>query len=98
MVPSVLQWVKLTPGVTYEVSADIFADTRAKATLGVKWENYTDGPTATFVNNSADHKVKLRFTVPSGMSQVCIYFKGVSNSSILTTWATADNFKLVRVQ
>ena len=98
MVPSVLQWVQLTPGATYEVSADIFADTRAKGTVGVKWDNYAEGPALSYVNNSANHKVTVRFTVPSGSGQVCIYFKGASISSMLNTWTTADNFKLVRVQ
>lgn len=94
--PSVFQWVSLTPGATYELSADIFTDGRAKATLGVKWENYADGPTTGFVNTAFDHKVKVRFTVPSGTGKVGIYFT-TSATSRLTTWATVDNFKLVKV-
>ena len=64
--------------------------------LGVKWENYADGPTTDFINTAYDHNVKVRFTVPSGTSNVGIYFT-TSAISRLTTWATVDNFKLVRI-
>jgi hypothetical protein len=89
--------VKLTPGATYEVTADVYADIRARATIGVKWENYADGPSLDYVNGAPEHNLKVRFTVPAGMPSVCIFFKTYSPSRA-TTWGSVDNFKLVRVQ
>jgi hypothetical protein len=86
--------VKLTPGKTYEVSADIFASSAARATLGVKWDNNADGPSKLFVNGSSNHTVKVQFTVPSGVSQVGIYCLATGTSG---HWATADNLKLARL-
>ncbi|HZS09921.1 MAG TPA: CAP domain-containing protein [Blastocatellia bacterium] len=96
LTPSVFQWVRLTPGATYDLYADVFTDGRARATLGVKWENYAEGPALDFVNFSSDHTMIVRFTVPSGTNQVGVYFKAVATSS-LRTWATVDNFRLVRI-
>jgi hypothetical protein len=89
---SVFQWVKLTPGKTYEVSADIFTSHLARATLGIKWDNNDNGPSKLFVNGLSNNIVKVQFTVPSDVHQVGIYCLAAGTSG---SWATADNFKLV---
>ena len=89
---SVLQRVALTAGATYEISADITTSGRAQATLGVKWDNGSDGPAA----GSNTRRTTVRFTVPQGVSQVGIYCK-VTGALSKDNWATVDNFKLVRV-
>jgi len=89
---SVYQAVRLTAGATYEVSADITTNGKAQATLGVKWDNGGDGPAA----GSNTRRTVVRFTVPQGVSQVGIYCKATGSLS-KDNWATADNFKLTRV-
>ena len=84
---SVFQWVKLTAGATYQVTADIQVQGTARGTLGVKWDNNGDGPTST--------SNKLTFTVPAGIKQVGIYFKATGSTSS-SSYATVDNFKLER--
>ena len=89
---SVLQRVALTAGATYEVSADLTTSGKAQATLGVKWDNGSDGPSV----GSNTRRTTLRFTVPQGVSQVGIYCKATGALS-KDNWATADNFKLTRI-
>jgi len=93
---SVFQWVRLTPGATYDLSADISTEGRVRATLGVKWDDYSDGPSQDITDSSSVHTVTVRFTVPEGVSQVGLYFR-VSGSAYSNNWATVDNFKLSRV-
>jgi hypothetical protein len=93
---SVFQWIQLTPGATYELSADLFTDGQSRATLGVKWENNGDGPSQSLTNGSSNHTVRVRFTVPEGMAKVGIYCLA-RGSLFSNSWVSADNFKLVQV-
>ncbi len=91
---SVFQWLQLTTGATYEVSGDIRTDGRAKANLGVKWENYADGPLVQYT--TAGQPLKVRFTVPTGTGKVGVYIKATGNSTSYY-WSIVDNLKIVRV-
>lgn len=93
---SIFQWVQLTAGATYEVSADVTADSRVKPTLGVRWENYADGPSALYSTATAGQPLKVRFTVPAGTGKVGVYFKSIGTTSSYY-WAVIDNIRLVRV-
>lgn len=96
MPASILQWVTLTPGATYEVSADMRADTRVQPTLGVLWENLTNGASVTYTGAGTQQKVKVRFTVPTGTGKVGVYVKAVGTSSSYY-WNVVDNLTLVKV-
>lgn len=94
---SVLQWVQLTPGATYELSAEISTDGRAAVSLGVKWEDYSDGPAQPDSKFGSQSEVRrVRFIVPHGMPQVGIYCKA-TGSATNRNWATVDNFRLTRL-
>ena len=94
MPSSIFQWIQLTAGATYEVSGDVQADSRVQATLGVRWENYADGPSARY--STAGQPLKVRFTVPSGGGKVGVYFKATGTTTSYY-WAVIDNLKIVRV-
>ncbi|MBP6821474.1 MAG: carboxypeptidase regulatory-like domain-containing protein, partial [Acidobacteria bacterium] len=96
---SIIQWVQLTQGATYEVSADITATTTTRLTFGVKFaegENIIIGPSAPFTNVTRPTNVRVRLSVPSGVSQVG-FFVLATGSVSSNSLATADNFRLMRV-
>lgn len=93
---SVFQWVQLTAGATYEVSGDVRTDGRASAVLGVKWENYADGPLVKYTTANAGQPIKVRFTVPAGTGKVGVYAKATGTATSYY-WSIVDNLKLVRV-
>jgi hypothetical protein len=93
---SLFQWVQLTPGATYELSADLAGDGRAKLLLGVKWDSYAEGPSQSLNYTYGVRTLKVKFTVPQGSGKVGIYMQA-RGASAVRNWATADNFKLVRV-
>ncbi|MFN0124078.1 MAG: hypothetical protein ACKV2V_26545, partial [Blastocatellia bacterium] len=92
--PSLLQWISLAPGATYELSVDAQADIRGAGTLGVKWEHYANGPSTVLAPGG--RKVRLQFTVPQGLARVAIWFQASSPTG-LTGWTAVDNFKLTRL-
>lgn len=96
---SILQWVQLTPGATFEVSADITATSTARLTLGVRFDeggNVVTGPSIPITNITRSTTVRLRFTVPNAVSQVG-FFAQANGSVASGSLATADNFRLARV-
>lgn len=93
---SIFQWVQLTAGATYELSGDVTAPSVSQPTLGVRWDNYADGPSVRYTGGGARQTIKARFTVPAGSGRVGVYFKNVGTTSSYY-WAVIDNLKLVRV-
>ncbi|HWQ32935.1 MAG TPA: carbohydrate binding domain-containing protein [Blastocatellia bacterium] len=87
------QFVQLTPGVTYELSADVALDSRVRALLGVLWGESNGG---IFVSpqNGVTRRVAVRFTVPAGVTKVRVSFQASGNVGAV---ALVDNFRLVRV-
>lgn len=96
---SILQWVQLTPGATYEVTADITATSSTRLVVGVKYDdsgNITNGPSVPYTNVTRPTTGRVRFTVPNSGNQVGFYAQAngsISNNSL----ATIDNFRLTRV-
>lgn len=96
---SIIQWVLLTAGATYEVSADITATSTTRLTFGVKFDengNIPAGPSVPFTNIARPTNIRLRFTLPSGVSKVG--FSTIAHGSVSSgSLATIDNFRLSRV-
>ena len=96
---SILQWVQLTPGATYEVTADITATSSTRLVVGVKYDDsgsITNGPSVPYTNVTRPTTGRVRFTVPNSGNQVGFYAQAngsISNNSL----ATIDNFRLTRV-
>lgn len=96
---SIIQWVQLTPGASYEVSADITATATSRVTLGVKFEesgNVVSGPSIPLTNLTRPTNSRVRFAVPIGAGQTGFFVQ--NNGSVSSSsQATADNFRLIRV-
>jgi hypothetical protein len=90
---SITQWVRLTPGATYEVSADLTASGGVRPYLGVRWFTGGGGPTQRLT--APGGRIRVRFTVPADVSLVGVYCAAEYGS--VTSLATADNFELTRI-
>lgn len=93
---SVGQWVTVTSGATYVATADVAASSTARASLSVSFDTGGSGGAAPFNNVQQPKTVRVSFTVPSGAGQARIYVQ-TNGSSSASSWATADNFTLTRV-
>ncbi len=93
---SVGQWVAVTPGATYVVTADVAASTTARSTLAVTFDNGGSGGGVPFNNVQQPKQMRVSFTVPAGVSQARIYVQA-NGSASASSWATADNFTLTRI-
>ena len=92
----IIQWVRLTPGATYSLAAEIASGATGRVSFGVKWENGTDGPAYPVAANQRLATKALQFTVPEGVAQVGVYCQA-SGSAAAGSWATVDGFRLARV-
>ncbi len=93
----VAQIVRLTPGATYELCADMSTEGRARASLGAftvaTTDGYSEGSLIT-APGGATRKVTLRFTVPATATEMKFVAQATGN---VGTSAIVDNFRLVRV-
>ncbi|MFN7948256.1 MAG: SBBP repeat-containing protein [Blastocatellia bacterium] len=91
------QIVRLTPGATYDLCADMGTEGRARASLGAftvaTTDGYSEGSLIT-APGGATRKVTLRFTVPAGATEMKFVAQATGN---VGTSAIVDNFRLVRV-
>lgn len=96
---SIIQWVQLTPGARYEVTADVSATATARVTFGVRFNEsgtIINGTSIPFTNNTRPTTLRVQFTVPDGINQVGFFVQ--TNGSVASgSLATADNFRLMRV-
>ena len=92
----IIQWVRLTPGATYRVSTEIASSASARVTLGVKWGQGNEGAAQPVANSQRVTTRAMQFTVPEGVTQVGVYCQA-AGSTAADSWATADDFRLVRV-
>jgi hypothetical protein len=92
---SIGQWVKLSPGATYAVTADVAANSTGRGSLAVAFDNGSSGGAAPFNNFPQPKTVRVVFTVPADATQARIYVQ-TNGSASASSWATADNFTLTR--
>jgi len=96
---SISQSIALTPGAGYEVAADLAATATTRVTFGVRFDDGStllSGPSVNFTNNTRPTTYRVRFTVPAGANQTGVYVQA-SGSISSGSWATADNFRLTRM-
>ncbi|HZS05616.1 MAG TPA: hypothetical protein VFD58_12320 [Blastocatellia bacterium] len=91
---SLTQFVQLTPGATYEVTADFtVSDSAARGSIAIKWGNGEDGPVALY-NGGLNKTVHLQFTVPAGVTQVGFQARATGSAG---KYVIVDNFTLKRL-
>jgi hypothetical protein len=94
---SLLQWVKLTAGATYEASVNALTSASARTVMGVRFDNGEAGVIQVIPAAQArGANAVLRFTLPANAAQAGVYVQ-VNGSVASNSWAQVDNFQLRRV-
>ncbi len=90
---SLTQFVQLTPGATYAVTADFTVTGNTRAYIGIKWGNGEDGPAALYPGG-LKKTVTLQFTVPAGVTQVGFQARAIGSAG---NTVIVDTFTLKRL-
>lgn len=93
---SLLQWVKLTPGATYEITLSAITSATARTTLSVRFDDGAAGPVQIIpAGQTRPTTAVLRFTMPANATQAGVYVQ-VNGALANNSWAQLDNFWLTR--